>query len=99
MRHDASTGPHDSPVRDWMPRDRWDALVRGEDCAACAEVRGLGLDNGEGYFVTDLAVSRLRLQRDARHPAVPGRPWAADADTLRAGRAARRDPIRTSPLA
>jgi diadenosine tetraphosphate (Ap4A) HIT family hydrolase len=68
MRHDASTGPHDSPVRDWMPRDRWDAVVRGEDCPACAEVTGLGLDNGEGYFVTDLAVSRLRLQREQHVP-------------------------------
>lgn len=64
MTQDASTGSHDSPVRVWMPRDRWDALVRGEDCPACAEVTGLGLDNSEGYFVTDLSVSRLRLQRE-----------------------------------
>jgi HIT domain-containing protein len=29
-----------------------------------AEVTSSGLDNSEGYFVTDLSVSRLRLQRE-----------------------------------
>jgi diadenosine tetraphosphate (Ap4A) HIT family hydrolase len=52
----------------WMPRDRWDALARGEDCPACAEVSGAGQDNGEGYFVADLRVSRLRLQREQHVP-------------------------------
>jgi len=61
-------GSSESPVRDWMPRDRWDALVRGEDCPACAEVTGIGRDNSEGYFVTDLSVSRLRLQREQHVP-------------------------------
>src|SRR6059058_682186 len=68
MTRDASTGSNDSPARTWMPRARWDALVRGENCPACAEVRGTGRDNSEGYFVTDLAVSRLRLQREQHVP-------------------------------
>ncbi len=68
MTQDASTGSNDSPVRVWMPRDRWNALVSGEDCPACAEVTGHGLDNSEGYFVTDLGVSRLRLQREQHVP-------------------------------
>ena len=54
--------------RTWMSRDRWDALVRGEACPACAEVAGPGQDNSEGYFVADLQVSRLRLQREQHVP-------------------------------
>jgi diadenosine tetraphosphate (Ap4A) HIT family hydrolase len=47
--------------KSWMPRERWDALVRGEGCPMCA-----GLDRGDevdalGYTVADLAISRLRL--------------------------------------
>src|SRR4030081_1939271 len=43
-------------------------LVRGESCPACAEVTGIGRDTREGYFVTDLVVSRLRLQREQHVP-------------------------------
>ena len=56
------------PRRIWMPRERWDALVRGEACPVCAEVTGAGRDNSEGYFVADLRVSRLRLQREQHVP-------------------------------
>ena len=52
----------------WMPRERWDALVRGEGCPVCDEVAGPGQDNSEGYFVADLQVSRLRLQREQHVP-------------------------------
>jgi diadenosine tetraphosphate (Ap4A) HIT family hydrolase len=52
----------------WMSRDRWDALVRGEGCPVCVEVGGAGQDNSEGYFVADLSVSRLRLQREQHVP-------------------------------
>jgi diadenosine tetraphosphate (Ap4A) HIT family hydrolase len=51
-----------------MPRDRWDALVRGEACPVCAEVTGAGRNNSEGYFVADLRVSCLRLQREQHVP-------------------------------
>jgi diadenosine tetraphosphate (Ap4A) HIT family hydrolase len=68
MMHDASAGSIDKPVRVWMPLDRWDALVRGEHRPACVEVTGVGRDNAEGYFVTDLAATRLRLQREQHVP-------------------------------
>jgi diadenosine tetraphosphate (Ap4A) HIT family hydrolase len=45
----------------WMPRERWDALVRGEDCPMCAGLaRGDEVDS-LGYTVADLAITRLRL--------------------------------------
>ena len=68
MTPDSSTGSSESQARAWMPRDRWDALVRGENCPACAEVASVGRDNSEGYFVADLGVSRLRLQREQHVP-------------------------------
>ncbi len=45
----------------WMPREQWDALVRGEGCPACAEVMSSEQANEQGFFVADLDVSRLRL--------------------------------------
>jgi predicted kinase/diadenosine tetraphosphate (Ap4A) HIT family hydrolase len=57
-----------NPAPAWMPRGRWDALVRGEDCPVCTEVASEGADNREGYFVTDLRVSRLRLSREQHVP-------------------------------
>jgi diadenosine tetraphosphate (Ap4A) HIT family hydrolase len=68
MTQDVSIRSRDSSVRAWMARDRWDALVRGEDCPACADVTAEGRDTSEGYFVGDLAVSRLRLQREQHVP-------------------------------
>lgn len=44
-----------------MPRDQWDALVRGEGCPACAEVTSSEPENEHGFYVTDLELSRLRL--------------------------------------
>jgi len=46
----------------WMQRERWDALVRGEDCPACAEIRTGGTE--EGFLVARLSLSHLRLQRN-----------------------------------
>jgi len=46
---------------EWMPRVRWDALVRGEGCPACAEVASTEPADDEGFFVADLDLSRLRL--------------------------------------
>jgi hypothetical protein len=45
----------------WMPREQWDALVRGEGCPACAEVTSSEPSNEHGFFVADLDLSRLRL--------------------------------------
>lgn len=46
----------------WMERERWDALVRGEDCPACAEIRAGGTE--EGFVIARLSLSHLRLQRN-----------------------------------
>lgn len=44
-----------------MPRDRWDALVRGQDCPLCAECRSTVPANEFGRTIADLRLSRLRL--------------------------------------
>ncbi len=46
----------------WQLRDQWGALVRGDDCPACAEVRA-GVTE-EGYVVARLQLSHLRLMRN-----------------------------------
>ena len=56
-------------AKEWMPRDEWDALVRGDDCPLCAEVAGVAPANEYGYTIADLAMSRLRL---AANQWVPG---------------------------
>ncbi len=53
----------------WMPQARWDALVRGEECPLCAEIRSTDTANDYGYTVADLQLSRLRL---ASNQFVPG---------------------------
>ena len=53
----------------WMPRERWDALVRGESCPLCIEVATDAHVTDEGYMVADLAISRLRL---SVHQSLPG---------------------------
>ena len=58
----------DAPTT-WMPRERWDALVRGEDCPLCATVRSTGATDEHGYTIADLQLSRLRL---ASNQFVPG---------------------------
>jgi diadenosine tetraphosphate (Ap4A) HIT family hydrolase len=52
-----------------MPREKWDALVRGEGCPVCVEVASAEASNEEGSFVADLELSRLRL---AANQFVPG---------------------------
>lgn len=53
----------------WIPRDRWDALVRGEDCPLCRDLAAGTEPNAFRHVVTDLAVSQLRL---AANQSVPG---------------------------
>ena len=43
----------------WMPRDRWDAIMRGDNCNDCAHLASG--QNPHGYEVADLRVSRLDL--------------------------------------
>ncbi len=47
--------------QEWMPREQWDALVRGQGCPACTEVTSGEPANEHGFFVADLDFSRLRL--------------------------------------
>jgi diadenosine tetraphosphate (Ap4A) HIT family hydrolase len=51
-----------------MPRERWEALVRGEECPLCAEVRAADGASEHGYFVTDLPFTRLRIEADQHVP-------------------------------
>ena len=45
----------------WMPREKWDALVRGEGCPLCGEILKTEPLNEFGYTVADLKTGRLRL--------------------------------------
>ena len=58
----------DTP-KSWMPREQWDALVRGEDCPLCAEIESKEASNAHGYTIVDLSLSRLRL---AANQSIPG---------------------------
>lgn len=46
----------------WMPRAKWDALVRGEDCPLCEQV-GLA-ENYFSFLVAQLETSNLRLAKN-----------------------------------
>jgi diadenosine tetraphosphate (Ap4A) HIT family hydrolase len=47
-----------------MPRERWDALVRGEDCPLCEAVASEAAEDEYGYTVADLPLTRVRLAAD-----------------------------------
>lgn len=51
----------DAPTA-WMPRDDWEALVRGENCPLCAECTS-GITD-EGYTVARLPLSQWRFMRN-----------------------------------
>jgi diadenosine tetraphosphate (Ap4A) HIT family hydrolase len=51
----------DAP-RVWMPREQWDALIRGESCPLCAEIQSGSTE--EGFVVARLQISHLRLMRN-----------------------------------
>jgi diadenosine tetraphosphate (Ap4A) HIT family hydrolase len=52
----------------WMPREEWDALVRGEGCPLCAEVKGTETQQGGGYRVATLRMGVLRLAANQYAP-------------------------------
>lgn len=54
---------------DWMPRERWNALVRGEGVPLCAELASGAAETEHDRTVADLRLSRLRL---AANQWVPG---------------------------
>jgi len=45
----------------WMPREKWEALVRGEHCPLCAAVQSTLPADLHAFTVADLRVSRLKL--------------------------------------
>lgn len=47
-----------------MPREEWDALIRGEGCPLCTEVQSAQSENEFGLTIVDLRISRLRLARN-----------------------------------
>src|SRR5262245_31640743 len=52
----------------WMPRERWDALVRGEECPLCAEDRATVFASEFGCTIAELRLSRLRLVKNQYVP-------------------------------
>jgi diadenosine tetraphosphate (Ap4A) HIT family hydrolase len=52
----------------WMPRERWDALVRGEGCPLCEAMEATELVDAYGTTIADLGVSRLRLAANQFSP-------------------------------
>lgn len=52
----------------WMPREQWDALVRGKDCPLCSELSLNEPANVYGYTIADLGLSRLRLSTNQSAP-------------------------------
>lgn len=49
----------------WMPRKEWDALVMGENCPLCANVKAPGGETNDfNKFIADLSFSRLVLDRN-----------------------------------
>jgi len=57
-----------SEPKQWMARERWDALVRGEGCPLCRVVQATQVDDKHGFFVADLSSGRLRLAADQHLP-------------------------------
>src|SRR4030095_13807739 len=51
----------------WMPRERWDALARGEDCPLCGP-DGAEPKSSFSFLVADLSLSYLRLVRNQHVP-------------------------------
>jgi diadenosine tetraphosphate (Ap4A) HIT family hydrolase len=48
----------------WMPREQWEALVRGENCVHCAQLAKNEAFDGYGFVVADLNVARLSLTKN-----------------------------------
>ena len=48
----------------WLPREKWDALVLGENCPLCEAVKPRGVDKGFSHFIADLSMGRLSLHNN-----------------------------------
>lgn len=58
--------PNEAPTS-WMPRERWDALVRGEGCPLCLD-EVAAPDNSFSILIAELPTAYLRLARDQFTP-------------------------------
>lgn len=54
---------------EWIPRDQWDALWRGDGCPLCQTIAAADLLDAFGRTVRDLPTGRVRL---SRYPDTPG---------------------------
>lgn len=52
----------------WMPRDKWDALVRGEGCPMCAQLAADEQVDAYGFTIAALEGSILRLSTNQYAP-------------------------------
>ncbi|HEY3061694.1 MAG TPA: HIT family protein [Chloroflexota bacterium] len=52
----------------WMPREEWDALVRGDGCAMCRELATPDPENEHSFLVAELQMGRLRLAKEQHMP-------------------------------
>ena len=52
------------PPSDWMPRDRWESLVRGENCPLCARIQSAQPADEFAIAVADLRLSQLYLSKN-----------------------------------
>jgi diadenosine tetraphosphate (Ap4A) HIT family hydrolase len=52
----------------WMPREQWDALVRGENCPLCTALQSPETDDRHGFTVARLDLSLVKLQRNQYPP-------------------------------
>ena len=52
----------------WMPRERWEALMRGDDCPLCGAVAASEPADAYGVTIADLGLSRLRLAANQFSP-------------------------------
>jgi diadenosine tetraphosphate (Ap4A) HIT family hydrolase len=54
-------------TKTWMSRERWDALVRGEDCLLCEVAATLTAPDAEddyGFTIAEMSAGILRLQKN-----------------------------------
>jgi diadenosine tetraphosphate (Ap4A) HIT family hydrolase len=54
---------------EWIPRDQWEALRRGDSCPLCSAIASPDPLDAYGYTVIDLPMGRLRLNAT---PDTPG---------------------------
>ena len=56
------------PAHGWMPRERCEALVRGDGCPLCHDIAKAEPANPFSFLVADLHIGHLRLARNQHLP-------------------------------